>query len=133
MLKVEHIGIAVGSFSNALPLYEKLLNTLCYKTEKVESEGVNTAFFQQGASKIELLESTRADSAIARFIEKKGTGLHHIAFEVADIVSEMERLRGEGFTLLNDQPKKGADNKLICFIHPKSAEGVLIELCQELK
>lgn len=132
MIKVEHIGIAVNDLAGAIPVYEKLLNTPCYKTEKVESEGVNTAFFQQGESKIELLESDTAGSSIARFIERRGAGLHHIAFEVADIVSEMERLHREGFVLLNDQPKKGADNKLICFVHPKSAEGVLIELCQEL-
>jgi methylmalonyl-CoA/ethylmalonyl-CoA epimerase len=133
MLKVEHIGIAVSGFSKAIGLYEKLLNTPCYKTERVASEEVNTAFFQQGESKIELLEPTSTDSAIARFIEKKGPGIHHIAFEVADIYAEMKRLIEEGFTLLSDQPKKGADNKLICFVHPKSTEGVLIELCQEIR
>lgn len=133
MLKVEHIGIAVNDLPSAIGLYEKLLDTPCYKTESVAGEGVNTAFFQQGESKIELLESASSDSAIARFIEKKGTGIHHIAFEVADIHAEMERLLAEGFTLLSGQPRKGADNKLICFVHPKSAEGVLIELCQEIR
>ena len=133
MLKIEHIGIAVKTFETAIPLYEKLLNTHCYKTETVGSEQVNTAFFQQGDNKIELLESIDPDGVIARFIEKKGEGIHHIAFEVADIEAEMVRLRGEGFTLLNEKPKKGADNKLICFLHPKNTSGVLIELCQEIK
>lgn len=133
MLKVEHIGIAVKTFETAIPLYEKLLNTQCYKTELVASEQVNTAFFRQGDTKIELLESIEADGVIARFIEKKGEGIHHIAFEVEDIEAEMERLRGEGFTVLNETPKKGADNKLICFLHPKDTSGVLIELCQEMK
>ena len=133
MLKVEHIGIAVKTFETAIPLYEKLLNTTCYKTELVASEQVNTAFFRQGDTKIELLESMEADGVIARFIEKKGEGIHHIAFEVADIEAEMERLRGEGFTLLNEKPKMGADNKLICFVHPKSTSGILIELCQEIR
>ena len=133
MLKVEHIGIAVKTFETAIPLYEKLLNTLCYKTEVVESEQVNTAFFKQGDTKIELLESIEADGVISRFIEKKGEGIHHIAFEVEDIEAEMERLRGEGFVLLNEKPKKGADNKLICFVHPKSTGGVLLEICQEIK
>lgn len=132
MLKVEHIGIAVKTFTTAIPLYEKLLNTDCYKKELVESEAVRTAFFRQGDTKIELLESTQADGVIARFIEKKGEGIHHIAFEVADIEAEMARLRNEGFTLLNEKPKKGADNKLICFVHPKDSNGVLIELCQEI-
>ncbi len=133
MLKVEHIGIAVKTFKSAIPLYEKLLNTVCYKTELVASEQVNTAFFRQGETKIELLESIEADGVIARFIQKKGEGIHHIAFEVADIEAEMARLRGEGFTVLNETPKKGADNKLICFLHPKDTSGVLIELCQEIK
>jgi len=132
MLKVEHIGIAVKTFETAIPLYEKLLNTVCYKTELVKSELVNTAFFRQGDTKIELLESIDPDGVIARFIAKKGEGIHHIAFEVADIEAEMERLRGEGFTILNEKPKKGADNKLICFVHPKDTTGVLIELCQEI-
>jgi methylmalonyl-CoA/ethylmalonyl-CoA epimerase len=133
MLKVEHIGIAVKSFETAIPLYTKLLNTDCYKTELVASEQVNTAFFRQGETKIELLESIDPDGVIARFIAKKGEGIHHIAFEVADIEAEMERLRGEGFTILNEKPKKGADNKLICFVHPKDTSGVLIELCQEIQ
>ena len=132
MLKVEHIGIAVTHFSEAVPLYEKLLDTRCYKTEQVDSEGVNTAFFQKGETKIELLEATNEDSVIARYIARKGPGLHHIAFEVADIYAEMKRLHENGFTLLQDTPKKGADNKLICFLHPKGTEGVLIELCQEM-
>jgi methylmalonyl-CoA/ethylmalonyl-CoA epimerase len=135
MLKVEHIGIAVKTFETAIPLYEKLLNTLCYKTEVVASEQVNTAFFKQGETKIELLEDSAPEGVqgvIAKFIEKKGEGIHHIAFEVEDIEAEMERLRGEGFVLLNEKPKKGADNKLICFVHPKETNGILIELCQEI-
>lgn len=132
MLKVEHIGIAVKGFATAIPLYEKLLNTTCYKTETVDSEKVNTAFFRQGDTKIELLESTDPEGVIARFIEKKGEGIHHIAFEVTDILAEMARLEAEGFTLLNEIPKKGADNKLVCFLHPKGTNGVLVELCQEI-
>lgn len=131
MQKVEHIGIAVKSLSQSVPLFEKLLNTSCYKTEAVESEKVNTAFFRQGETKVELLESTNADGPISRFIEKKGEGIHHIAFEVEDIEAEMERLRAEGFVLLQEKPKQGADNKLICFLHPKSTNGILVELCQE--
>lgn len=131
MIRVEHIGIAVKDFANAVPLYEKLLNTLCYKQELVESEQVNTAFFTSGDTKIELLESITTDGVISKFIERKGEGLHHIAFEVDDIISEMARLKAEGFILLNDAPKQGADNKLVCFIHPKSAGGVLVELCQD--
>lgn len=131
MLKVEHIGIAVKDFANAIPLFEKLLNSHCYKTEEVASENVNTAFFRQGETKIELLESSSPDGVIAKFIDKKGEGIHHIAFEVADIHAEMERLRSEGFVLLNEQPKEGADNKLVCFLHPKGTNGVLVELCQE--
>lgn len=133
MQKVEHIGIAVKDLVTSVPLFEKLLNTACYKTEEVVSEKVNTAFFQKGDTKIELLESTDPDGVIARFIERKGEGLHHIAFDVTDIRAEMKRLQGEGFILLNNEPKTGADNKLICFLHPKSTNGVLIELCQELK
>ncbi|KAA2244515.1 methylmalonyl-CoA epimerase [Chitinophaga agrisoli] len=133
MLKVEHIGIAVASLAESVPLFEKLLNTPCYKREKVESEQVETAFFLQGDTKLELLEATGPDSAIAKFVAKKGVGLHHIAFEVADIEAEMQRLAGEGFTLLQDRPKVGADNKLICFLHPKDTNGVLVELCQERK
>ena len=131
MQKVEHIGIAVKKLSISIPLFEKLLNTNCYKTEEVDSEKVNTAFFRQGETKIELVESTDPDGVIARFIEKKGEGLHHIAFDVADIYAEMERLKNEGFVLLNDSPKEGADNKLVCFLHPKQTNGVLIELCME--
>jgi len=133
MEKVEHIGIAVKSLSASVPLFEKLLNTTCYKTEPVESEKVNTAFFQTGETKIELLESTEEDGVISRFIERKGEGIHHIAFEVNDIHKEMDRLKKEGFALLNDEPKKGADNKLVCFLHPKSTNAVLIEICQSIK
>jgi methylmalonyl-CoA/ethylmalonyl-CoA epimerase len=133
MLNVEHIGIAVKSLSNSVPLFEKLLNTPCYKTETVESEAVNTAFFQKGETKIELLESTTGNGVIQKFIERKGEGIHHIAFEVADITAEMKRLQAEGFVLLNETPKNGADNKLVCFLHPKNTNGVLIELCQEKK
>ena len=133
MLKVEHIGIAVKDFANAVPLYEKLLNSQCYKREAVESENVNTAFFRQGETKIELLESSSTDGVIAKFIERKGEGIHHIAFEVADIYAEMERLRSGGFVLLNEEPKQGADNKLVCFLHPRGTNGVLVELCQEMQ
>lgn len=132
MLKVEHIGIAVASLKDSVPLFEKLLNSACYKTEIVESEQVQTAFFRQGETKIELLEATGPDSTIARFIEKKGSGMHHIAFEVNNIEEEMQRLAAAGFTLLQDKPKRGADNKLICFLHPRDTNGVLVELCQEL-
>ena len=132
MLKVEHIGIAVKSLTTSVPLFEKLLNTACYKTESVASENVNTAFFQKGETKIELLESTTVDGVIHKYIDKKGEGIHHIAFEVNDILVEMERLKNEGFTLLNEQPKQGADNKLVCFLHPKGTNGVLVELCQNL-
>lgn len=131
MLKVEHIGIAVKDFAISIPLFEKLLNSECYKTEMVESENVNTAFFQKGETKIELLESTDPNGVIAKFIERKGEGLHHIAFDVADIYAEMERLKKEGFVLLNEKPKEGADNKLVCFLHPKTTNSVLIELCME--
>lgn len=133
MNKVEHIGIAVKDLSVSIPLFEKLLNTNCYKTELVASEQVNTAFFKQGETKIELLESADADGVIAKFIEKKGEGMHHIAFDVDDIEAEMKRLQQEGFVLLNEKPKQGADNKLVCFLHPKSTNAVLIELCQEKK
>ncbi len=133
MRKIEHIGIAVKDIAGAGIIYEKLLNTKVYKIEDVESEGVKTAFLQTGPNKIELLEPTSADSPISKFIEKRGEGIHHIAFDVEDIVAEMERLKKEGFVLLNETPKEGADNKLVCFIHPKSANGVLIELCQERK
>jgi len=133
MLRTEHIGIAVKELAISVPLFEKLLNSPCYKTEMVESEKVRTAFFQKGETKIELLESTSPDGVIAKFIERKGEGLHHIAFEVADIKAEMKRLQAEGFVLLNEEPKKGADNKLVCFLHPNGTNGVLIELCQENK
>ncbi len=131
MKKVEHIGIAVKDFTVSIPLFEKLFNTTCYKTEIVASEQVNTAFFKQGDTKIELLESLDPNGVIAKYIEKKGEGMHHIAFEVDDIEAEMIRLQEEGFTLLNTTPKEGADNKRVCFLHPKGTNGVLIELCQE--
>lgn len=133
MNKIEHIGIAVSTLDSAIPVYEALLNTPCYKTEEVVSENVKTAFFQVGPNKIELLESTDPDGVIAKFIAKKGEGLHHMAFEVTDIYAEMERLKAAGFVLLNEQPKLGADNKLVCFVHPKGTNGVLVELCQERK
>ena len=132
MKKIEHIGIAVKDFSTSIPLYEKLLNTNCYKTEVVESENVNTAFFKIGNTKIELLESKTEDGVIAKYIEKKGEGIHHIAFLVDDIYAEIERLKTEDFVMINDQPKKGADNKLVCFLHPKSTNSVLVEICQEI-
>ncbi len=133
MIRIEHIGIAVKDLGAAEAIYEKLLGTAPYKRETVESEGVATSFFQVGPNKIELLESTRPDGPIAKAIEKRGEGMHHIAFEVEDIHAEMQRLRNEGFTLLNEEPKRGADNKLVCFVHPKGANGVLVELCQEIR
>lgn len=133
MNKIEHIGIAVKTLQQSGSLYEALLGFGNYKTEAVESENVNTMFFKIGESKIELLEATSEESAIAKFIEKRGEGIHHIAFDVDDIEVEMARLKAEGFILLNERPKVGADNKLVCFVHPKSAVGVLIELCQEIK
>ncbi len=133
MKKIEHLGIAVKNLEEANKTYAKLFNQEPYKLEVVESEGVSTSFFMVGENKIELLEATNPDSAIARYIEKKGEGIHHVAFDVDDIYAEMERLKNEGFVILNEQPKRGADNKLICFIHPKSANGVLIELCQEIR
>lgn len=132
MNKIEHIGIAVKNLDEANVVYSKIFNQQPYKTERVESEFVSTSFFKIGESKIELLEATNTESAIAKFIEKKGEGIHHIAFDVDDIFAEMERLKKEGFIILNENPKKGADNKLVCFVHPKSANGVLIELCQEI-
>ncbi len=132
MEKIEHIGIAVRSIETSNQIFEKLLGTPSYKTEEVVTEGVLTSFFRIGASKIELLEATRADSPIAKFIEKRGEGIHHIAFNVADIHAEMRRLQDEGFVLLNAEPKHGADNKLVCFLHPKGTNGVLVELCQEI-
>ncbi len=130
--KVDHIGIAVKDLAVSIPLFERLLGTSCYKTENVASEQVETAFFLQNGSKIELVQSNQADGVIAKYIDKKGEGMHHIAFEVPDILAEMERLKKEGFTLLNEAPKKGADNKLVCFVHPKNCNGVLIELCQSI-
>jgi methylmalonyl-CoA/ethylmalonyl-CoA epimerase len=131
--KIEHIGIAVKNLEESVALFSSLLNTHCYKTEEVISENVITAFFAKGDSKIELLESTDPDGIIARFIAKKGEGLHHIAFEVDDIEAEMKRLSENGFELLNSSSKPGADNKLVCFLHPKGTNGVLVELCQERK
>lgn len=131
--KVEHIGIAVNSVDESNELFQRLFGEENYKIEEVESEGVSTSFFQVGDTKIELLEATNDNSAIAKFLRKKGEGIHHIAFEVDDIEAEMERLEKEGFQLLNEKPKKGADNKLVAFLHPKSANGVLVELCQEIK
>lgn len=132
-MKVEHIGIAVKALEESNLLFAALLGTEHYKIESVESEGVSTSFFKSGATKIELLEATRPDSPIAKFIEKRGEGIHHIAFEVEDIHAEMQRLSEAGFRLLQEAPKRGADNKLICFLHPKTTNGVLVELCQEIK
>jgi methylmalonyl-CoA/ethylmalonyl-CoA epimerase len=133
MKKIEHIGIAVKNLEVSNLIFEKLLGAPAYKFEDVESEGVSTSFFAAGPNKIELLAATNPDSPIAKFIEKKGEGIHHIAFDVEDIVSEIARLKKEGFVVLNETPKKGADNKLVAFLHPKSTNGVLIELCQEIK
>ena len=133
MKKIEHIGIAVKNLEVSNLIFEKLLGAAAYKFEDVESEGVSTSFFAVGPNKIELLAATNPDSSIAKFIEKKGEGIHHIAFDVEDIVSEIARLKNEGFRVLNETPKKGADNKLVAFLHPKSTNGVLIELCQEIK
>jgi methylmalonyl-CoA/ethylmalonyl-CoA epimerase len=132
MKKIEHIGIAVKSIATSNEIFEKLFGTPAYKTEEVESEGVKTSFFMCGPNKIELLEATNENSPIAKFLEKKGEGIHHIAFDVDDIEAEIERLKNEGFIVLNETPKKGADNKLVAFLHPKSTNGVLIELCQEI-
>lgn len=131
MNKIEHIGIAVKNLKTANELYTKLLGVEPYKSENVPSEGVTTSFFKTGESKIELLEGLGAENPISKFIEKRGEGVHHIAFDVDDIEKEMKRLAAEGFQLLNEQPKPGADNKLVCFLHPKTTQGVLIELCQE--
>jgi methylmalonyl-CoA/ethylmalonyl-CoA epimerase len=131
MEKLEHIGIAVKSLADSIPLFEALLNTNCYKQEIVASEAVKTAFFETGSQKIELLESTDPQGIIARFIEKKGEGIHHIAFAVTDILEEMKRLSSAGFVLLNETPRAGADNKLVCFLHPKTTNGLLVELCME--
>ena len=132
MNKIEHIGIAVNDLKAASETYEKLLNTRVYKIEEVHSEGVKTAFLQCGANKIELLQASSTDSPIAKFLANKGEGMHHIAFEVDDIKAEMARLKDEGFILLSDEPKLGADNKLVCFVHPRGVNGVLVELCQEV-
>jgi methylmalonyl-CoA/ethylmalonyl-CoA epimerase len=132
MEKIEHVGIAVKSIESAGEAYTKLLGARPYKTEMVESEQVNTSFFMVGGSKIELLESINPEGVISKFIEKRGEGIHHLAFAVTDIQFEMKRLKEEGFILLNEEPKKGADNKLVCFVHPKTTNGVLIELCQEI-
>lgn len=131
--KIEHIGIAVKDLQKSNELFSKLFGKDHYKIEKVESEHVATSFFMLGETKIELLEASSPDSAIAKFIEKKGEGIHHIAYAVDDVVEEMQRLENEGFEILNKEPKKGADNKLICFLHPKSTNGILVELCQEIK
>ncbi len=133
MKKIEHIGIAVKDLEKANAIYTKLFGSPPYKTEKVASEGVSTSFFKSGPNKIELLEATKSDSPIAKFIKKKGEGIHHIAFAVSDINAEIKRLKKEGFIVLNETPKKGADNKLVAFLHPKSTNGVLIELCQDIK
>lgn len=133
MRKIEHIGIAVKNLVESNELFAKLFGEPAYKEEEVLSEGVRTSFFKNGPNKIELLEATNPESPIAKFIEKKGEGIHHIAFDVADIIAEVERLKGEGFVVLNEVPKKGADNKLVVFLHPKSTNGVLIELCQEIE
>ncbi len=133
MKKIEHIGIAVSNLEEASLIYEKLFGAPSYKQEEVASEGVKTAFFMNGPNKIELLEATNPESPIAKFIAKKGEGIHHIAFDVEDIISEIDRLKKEGFIVLNEIPKKGADNKLVAFLHPKSTNGVLIELCQEVR
>jgi len=133
MRKIDHIGIAVHNLENSNELFSKLFGQAAYKTEEVASEGVKTSFFMCGPNKIELLEATNENSPIAKFLEKKGEGIHHIAFDVEDIYAEIERLKLEGFTVLNETPKKGADNKLVAFLHPKTTNGVLIELCQEIK
>ncbi len=131
--KIEHIGIAIKDLAYSNELFTKLFGESFYKVEDVASEKVSTSFFMLGECKIELLEANDPNSAIAKFIEKKGEGIHHIAFEVDDIHAEMKRLQEEGFELINKEPKKGADNKLICFLHPKSSNGVLVELCQEIR
>lgn len=132
MVRLEHIGIAVKSLADSNSLFEQLLGESHYKIEEVASEHVKTSFFKIGESKIELLEATHPDSAIAKYLEKRGEGIHHVAFEVDDIHAEMDRLKEQGFRLLNEAPKRGADNKLVCFLHPKSANGVLVELCQTI-
>ena len=131
MNKIEHLGIAVRNIEESAIIYEKLLGSACYKMEEVESEGVKTAFYQIGESKIELLQATHDDSPIAKFIAKRGPGIHHIAFDVSDIYAEIKRLQAEGFELIHETPKEGADNKIIAFLHPKSTDGILVELCQD--
>jgi len=131
MEDIEHLGIAVEDIEEAVPAYERLLNTSCYKREVVDDQKVETAFFKTGSSKVELLAAMREDSVIAKFIRKEGEGIHHVAFKVEDIVAEMERLKKEGFRVLSEQPRRGADNKLVAFVHPKDSHGTLIELCQE--
>ena len=133
MKKIDHIGIAVKNMAESNDLFRKLMGQPHYKIEVVDSEKVATSFFQIGESKIELLEASDPESPIAKFIEKRGEGIHHIAYDVEDIYAEMERLKKEGFEIINDKPKEGADNKLICFLHPKSTNGILVELCQERK
>ncbi|MEQ8471610.1 MAG: methylmalonyl-CoA epimerase [Marinoscillum sp.] len=133
MVRIEHIGIAVKGLTDANELFKKLFGEAAYKEEAVDSEHVTTSFFQIGPNKIELLEASSGESAISKYIDKKGEGIHHIAFEVDDIHAEMDRLKKEGFQLINETVKKGADNKLVCFLHPKSTNGVLVELCQEIK
>lgn len=131
-MHIDHIGIAVKDLESAIETYEKLLNTECYKQEMVEAQKVNTAFFQTGESKVELLGATSDDSVIRKYIERKGEGMHHVAFEVDDIYAELKRLKEEGFTILNEEPAQGADNKLVAFVHPKDNHGVLVELCQSM-
>ncbi len=130
---IDHVGIAVKDLEKAISTYEKLLGTDCYKQEEVQAQKVNTAFFKTGESKIELLGATSDDSVIAKYVEKKGEGMHHVAFEVEDIRAEMKRLRDEGFTVLNEEPSRGADNKMVAFVHPKDNNGVLVEICQSIK
>jgi len=131
-MHIDHVGIAVADLKEAIKTYEKLLNTACYKEEEVEEQKVNTAFFRTGESKVELLGATSEDSVIAKYISKNGEGMHHVAFEVDDIHAEMKRLSEEGFTLLSDEPSKGADDKLVAFVHPKNNHGVLVEICQSI-
>lgn len=133
MNKIDHIAFAVSSLDKSVPLFERLLGTPCYKTESVATEKVKTAFFRSGESKVELLEGTESDSVISKFIDKNGEGMHHVAFSVEDIHAEIERLRAAGFQFISEIPKMGADNKLICFLHPKSTNGVLVEICQDIK
>jgi len=133
MKKIEHIGIAVSDIEKSNKVFEKIFGKENYKSEKVESEGVVTSFFQIGENKIELVSATSSDSSLHKYLSKNREGMHHIAFDVEDIYSEMQRIKKEGIRLLNESPKKGADNKLICFLHPKDTNGVLIELCQEIK